>query len=238
MRCCFKMAAAPVEGFTVNPEAPMGAGLTRGRFVVLEGIDGCGKTTQLQALRQWLPSSGLMAPGARLVVSREPGGTALGQALRELLLHPPQGVQPLPRAELLLYAADRAQHVEALLLPALQAGDWVLCDRFTGSTAAYQGYGRGLPLALIDTLENLATGGLQADLTLWLDVSLAESRRRRGGRPADRIEAAGEVFQTRVAAGFATLAAQRGWIRVEAGQPEAAVTDFCRAAIRRCVTSN
>jgi dTMP kinase len=216
----------------------MGTGLTRGRFVVLEGIDGCGKTTQLQALRQWLPSSGLMAPGARLVVSREPGGTALGQALRELLLHPPQGVQPLPRAELLLYAADRAQHVEALLLPALQAGDWVLCDRFTGSTAAYQGYGRGLPLALIDTLENLATGGLQADLTLWLDVSLAESRRRRGGRPADRIEAAGEVFQTRVAAGFATLAAQRGWIRIEAGQPVAAVTDFCRAAIRRCVTSN
>jgi dTMP kinase len=238
MRYCFKMAAASVEGFTVNPEAPMGTGLTRGRFVVLEGIDGCGKTTQLQALRQWLPSSGLMAPGARLVVSREPGGTALGQALRELLLHPPQGVQPLPRAELLLYAADRAQHVEALLLPALQAGDWVLCDRFTGSTAAYQGYGRGLPLALIDTLENLATGGLQADLTLWLDVSLAESRRRRGGRPADRIEAAGEVFQTRVAAGFATLAAQRGWIRIEAGQPVAAVTDFCRAAIRRCVTSN
>ena len=238
MRCCFKMAAASVEGFTVNPEAPMGTGLTRGRFVVLEGIDGCGKTTQLQALRQWLPSSGLMAPGARLVVSREPGGTALGQALRELLLHPPQGVQPLPRAELLLYAADRAQHVEAILLPALAAGDWVLCDRFTGSTAAYQGYGRGLPLALIDTLESLATGGLQADLTLWLDVSLAESRRRRGGRPADRIEAAGEVFQTRVAAGFATLAAQRGWIRVEAGQPVAAVTDFCRAAIRRCVTSN
>ena len=238
MRCCFKMAAASVEGFTVNPEAPMGTGLTRGRFVVLEGIDGCGKTTQLQALRQWLPSSGLMAPGARLVVSREPGGTALGQALRELLLHPPQGVQPLPRAELLLYAADRAQHVEALLLPALAAGDWVLCDRFTGSTAAYQGYGRGLPLALIDTLESLATGGLQADLTLWLDVSLAESRRRRGGRPADRIEAAGEVFQTRVAAGFATLAAQRGWIRIEAGQPVAAVTDFCRAAIRRCVTSN
>jgi len=232
------MAAASVEGFTVNPEAPMGTGLTRGRFVVLEGIDGCGKTTQLQALRQWLPSSGLMAPGASLVLSREPGGTALGQALRELLLHPPQGVQPLPRAELLLYAADRAQHVEALLLPALEAGDWVLCDRFTGSTAAYQGYGRGLPLALIDTLESLATGGLQADLTLWLDVSLAESRRRRGGRPADRIEAAGEVFQTRVADGFATLAAQRGWTRIEAGQSVAAVTESCRAAIRRCVTSN
>ncbi|MFN7872913.1 MAG: dTMP kinase, partial [Cyanobacteriota bacterium] len=210
----------------------MGTGLTRGRFVVLEGIDGCGKTTQLQALRQWLPSSGLLAPGARLVVSREPGGTALGQALRDLLLHPPQGVQPLPRAELLLYAADRAQHVEALLLPALQAGDWVLCDRFTGSTAAYQGYGRGLPLALIDTLESLATGCLRADLTLWLDVPLAESRRRRGGQKADRIEAAGEDFMSRVADGFATLAGQRGWTRIEAGQPVAAVTESCRAAIR------
>jgi len=232
------MAAASVQEFTVNPEAPMGTGLTRGRFVVLEGIDGCGKTTQLQALRQWLPSSGLLAPGARLVVSREPGGTALGQALRELLLHPPQGVQPLPRAELLLYAADRAQHVEALLLPALQAGDWVLCDRFTGSTAAYQGYGRGLPLALIDTLESLATGGLQADLTLWLDVSLAESRRRRGGQKADRIEAAGEDFMSRVADGFATLAGQRGWTRIEAGQPVAAVTESCRAAIRSSVISN
>jgi len=232
------MAAASVEEFTVNPEAPMGTGLTRGRFVVLEGIDGCGKTTQLQALRQWLPSSGLLAPGARLVVSREPGGTALGQALRDLLLHPPQAVQPLPRAELLLYAADRAQHVEALLLPALQAGDWVLCDRFTGSTAAYQGYGRGLPLALIDTLESLATGGLQADLTLWLDVSLAESRRRRGGQMADRIEAAGEEFMSRVADGFATLAGQRGWTRIEAGQPVAAVTESCRAAIRSSVISN
>ena len=222
----------------MNPEAPMGTGLTRGRFVVLEGIDGCGKTTQLQALRQWLPSSGLLAPGARLVVSREPGGTALGQALRDLLLHPPQGVQPLPRAELLLYAADRAQHVEALLLPALQAGDWVLCDRFIGSTAAYQGYGRGLPLALIDTLESLATGGLQADLTLWLDVTLAESRRRRGGQMADRIEAAGEAFMSRVADGFATLAGQRGWTRIEAGQPVAAVTESCRAAIRSSVISN
>jgi dTMP kinase len=232
------MTAASVEEFTVNPEAPMGTGLTRGRFVVLEGIDGCGKTTQLQALRQWLPSSGLLAPGARLVVSREPGGTALGQALRDLLLHPPQGVQPLPRAELLLYAADRAQHVEALLLPALQAGDWVLCDRFIGSTAAYQGYGRGLPLALIDTLESLATGGLQADLTLWLDVSLAESRRRRGGQMADRIEAAGEAFMSRVADGFATLAGQRGWTRIEAGQPVAAVTESCRAAIRSSVISN
>ncbi|MFN7870654.1 MAG: dTMP kinase [Cyanobacteriota bacterium] len=210
----------------------------RGRFIVLEGIDGCGKTTQLEVLREWLPGSGLIPPGAGVVVSREPGGTALGQALRELLLHTPEEAAPAPRAELLLYAADRAQHVETVLRPALDAGDWVLCDRFTGSTAAYQGYGRGLPLALIDTLESLATGGLQADLTLWLDVSLAESRRRRGGQMADRIEAAGEEFMSRVADGFATLAGQRGWTRIEAGQPVAAVTESCRAAIRSSVISN
>jgi dTMP kinase len=206
---------------------------TRGRFIVLEGIDGCGKTTQLQALRQWLPSSGLMAPGARVIVSREPGGTALGQALRELLLHPPGETAPVPRAELLLYAADRAQHVETVLRPALEAGDWVLCDRFTGSTAAYQGYGRGLPLALIDTLESLATGCLQADLTLWLDVPLIESCWRRREQLADRLEEEGVAFLARVAHGFERLAAQRGWIRINANQPVAAVTgDCCRAMVR------
>lgn len=116
-----------------------------GRFLVLEGIDGCGKSTQIEALHAWLPASGLMAPGARLVVTREPGGTALGQALRSLLLRPPEAAAPCSLSELMLYAADRAQHVEKCLRPALAAGDWVLCDRFSGSTAAYQGYGRGLP---------------------------------------------------------------------------------------------
>jgi dTMP kinase len=211
-----------------NPTQP------RGRFIVLEGIDGCGKTTQLEALRQWLPTSGLLPPDARVVVSRVPGGTALGQALRELLLHPPSETAPVPRAELLLYAADRAQHVETVLRPALDAGDWVLCDRFTGSTAAYQGYGRGLPLALIDTLESLATGGLQADLTLWLDVSLAESCRRRGGQLADRIEGEGVAFLGRVADGYLELAVQRGWVRIAAGRPVAAVTaDCCRGMVRQ-----
>jgi dTMP kinase len=206
---------------------------SRGRFIVLEGIDGCGKTTQLEALRQWLPGSGLLPPGARVIVSREPGGTALGQALRELLLHPPDGTAPVPRAELLLYAADRAQHVETVLWPALERGDWVLCDRFTGSTAAYQGYGRGLPLALIDTLESLATGGLQADLTLWLDVSLAESIRRRGGQAADRIEGEGWEFLSRVSRGFAVMAGQQGWTRIAAEHGEAAVTMACRRAMVR-----
>jgi dTMP kinase len=206
----------------------------RGRFIVLEGIDGCGKTTQLEALRQWLPTSGLMPTGAQLVVSREPGGTALGQALRELLLHPPEEAAPVPRAELLLYAADRAQHVETVLRPALDAGDWVLCDRFTGSTAAYQGYGRGLDLGLINKLSDIATGGLSADLTLWLDVSLIESCWRRREQLADRLEEEGVALLARVAHGFERLAAQRGWTRINADQPVAAVTrDCCRAMVRQ-----
>jgi dTMP kinase len=209
--------------------------MTKGTFIVLEGIDGCGKTTQLEALREWLPTSGLMPPGARVIVSREPGGTALGQALRELLLHPPDGTAPVPRAELLLYAADRAQHVETVLRPALEAGDWVLCDRFTGSTWAYQGYGRGLMKRMIRDLEFLATGGLQADLTLWLDVSLTESIRRRGGQPTDRIEIEEEAFMSLVAAGFAVMATRRGWTRIDANEPVAAVTKACCNIIRNFI---
>ena len=213
-------AADPLSRSAASPPLP-------GRFLVLEGIDGCGKTTQLEALRQWLPGSGLMPAGARLLVSREPGGTALGQALRSLLLHPPEAAAPCPTAELLLYAADRAQHVAATIRPALEAGDWVLCDRFAGSTAAYQGYGRGLSLALIEQLEAIATDGLRADLTLWLDLPLALSLQRRQGRAADRIEASGEAFLARVCAGFGQLAAQRGWQTIDATAPAPAVTAAC-----------
>ena len=200
----------------------------RGRFVVLEGIDGCGKTTQLEALRIWLPSSGLLAPGAQLIVTREPGGTALGAALRQLLLHPPGEAAPEPMAELLLYAADRAQHVEQVIRPALAAGHWVLSDRFSGSTAAYQGYGRGLDLPTIAQLEQLATGGLAPDRILWLELPLAESLRRRGARSADRIEASGEAFLQRVVDGFATLAREGGWRRVDATQLPEQVAESCR----------
>ena len=203
----------------------------RGRFIVLEGIDGCGKTTQIKALQQWLPSSGLLPLGARVVVSREPGGTALGQALRELLLHPPAATAPVFCAQLLLYAADRAQHVETVLRPALERGDWVLCDRFTGSTAAYQGYGKGLDLAVVELLANIATDTLQVDLTLWLDASLAESCRRRGGQPGDRIEGQGVAFLGCVADGFERLAAQRGWTRINADLPVDAVTMACCRAM-------
>jgi dTMP kinase len=199
--------------------------------VVLEGLDGSGKTTQLEALRRWLPTSGLMPAGSRLLVTREPGGTALGQQLRRLLLDPPAGAAPAPTTELLLYAADRAQHVEERIRPALAAGDWVLSDRYTGSTLAYQGDGRGLPVEIIAPLEQIATGGLAADLTLWLDLPVALALERGRDRRPDRIEAAGAEFLGRVAAGFARLAGERGWCRIDAAGPLEAVGAACRRAM-------
>ena len=203
----------------------------RGRFIVLEGIDGCGKTTQLQHLVRWLPTSGLMPAGVQLLQTREPGGTSLGRSIRQLLLHTTADASPAPTAELLLYAADRSQHVEKLIRPALERGDWVISDRFSGSTQAYQGYGRGLDRRLIEQLEQIATGGLQPDLTLWLELPVAESLRRRRGEVADRIEAEGQAFLGRVGEGFAELARQRGWVRVDASAAPEAVSPWLQQAL-------
>ena len=205
----------------------------RGRFLVMEGIDGCGKTTQMQRLAEWLPSSGLMPSGAQLVQTREPGGTPLGQALRQLLLHPPEAVAPGPVAELLLYAADRAQHVDQVIRPALERGDWVLSDRFAGSTLAYQGYGRELNRELIAQLEQIATTGLQPDATFLLDLPLAVSQSRRADQANDRIEAAGQAFLERVSEGFRVLAAGRGWWCIDADQVPDAVTAQIRDRLQR-----
>jgi dTMP kinase len=204
---------------------------SRGSFVVLEGIDGCGKTTQIQALSEWLPCSGLLPAHATVVVTREPGGTAFGLALRDLLLYPPSHQVPGERAELLLYAADRAQHVMERILPALEAGHWVLSDRYSGSTEAYQGHGRGLSLEAIGQLEAFATAGLQPDLTLWLDIPLREALERRQHRGRDRIEAEGEAFLLRVQEGFALLAQRPHWCRVEATGDAGVVSQRCRQAL-------
>jgi dTMP kinase len=210
----------------------------RGRFVVMEGIDGCGKTTQLQALMQWLPGSGLLPPGAAVIQTREPGGTALGQALRQLLLHPPEAADPCSVAELLMYAADRAQHVERVIRPALERGDWVVSDRFAGSTLAYQGYGRQLDRNVIAQLEHIATGGLNADATLWLQLPLQRSLGRRAGQTNDRIEAAGQAFLQRVCDGFAALAAERQWCTIDADQPVPAVTAQIRQRLSTAFVQN
>ena len=203
----------------------------KGRFLVLEGIDGCGKTTQLRQLADWLPGSGLMPDGATLHLTREPGGTPLGRALRELLLHPPDAAAPCPQAELLMYAADRAQHVQRRIRPALERGDWVLSDRFSGSTLAYQGDGRGLERALILDLERIATDGLMPDVTLWLDLPLEASIARRKERAEDRIEAEGKAFLRRVATGFKVLAAERNWAVIPADQRPEEVHKAIRHAL-------
>ena len=203
-----------------------------GRLLVLEGIDGCGKTTQLRHLANWLPRSGLMPEGARLHLTREPGGTALGMALRKLVLHPPGDASPEPLAELLLYAADRAQHVAQLIRPALEQGHWVLSDRFSGSTLAYQGYGRELDLDLIQQLEQIATAGLVPDLTFWLELSVEESLVRRDARSNDRIEAEGVEFLTRVATGFAVLARERSWVPLQADQQVESVSSALESQLK------
>jgi dTMP kinase len=180
----------------------------RGRFIAIEGIDGSGKTTQAELLEARLLDSGLIPEGRKLIVTREPGGTPFGRELRELLLNPPAGRKPCPTAELLLYAADRAQHVETVIRPALSAGHWVLSDRFTGSTVAYQGFGRGHSFEVIHQLQSITNQGLRPDVVLWLDISIEEASQRRLKRsrgPADRIETTGDIFMTSVRHGFATL---------------------------------
>ncbi len=187
-----------------------------GKLIVFEGGEGCGKTTQVQRLFSWLNQSEdfqLLQTQNRTAgvrITREPGGTGVGKKIRHLLLQQsePTEVPILSKAELLLYAADRAQHVEEVLRPWVEAGYWVLCDRYTDSTVAYQGYGRQLDLSLIGQLNKIATGGLKSDLTLWLnvssDVGLARMRQR---GDADRIEQASQDFHQRVNSGFAALAA-------------------------------
>ena len=203
-----------------------------GRFIVLDGIDGCGKSTQIRHLAQWLPVSGLMPSTAGLICTREPGGTPLGQSIRDLLLHTEADQVPSVTAELLLYAADRAQHVDTVIRPALLRGDWVLSDRFAGSTLAYQGYGRGLDHQLITRLESIATTGLVPDLTACLMVPVEVSLQRRHGEKEDRIEAEGRAFLHRVADGFALLAEQRHWCQLDAQQSVSQLSQALEQTLR------
>ncbi len=180
-----------------------------GKLIVFEGVEGCGKTTQLQRCQEWLV--GQDSPewfqrfAISLVVTREPGGTQLGCELRQLLCEDNKALSD--SAELLLYAADRAQHVKEVLKPQLASGAIILCDRYTDSTIAYQGYGRGLSLSLIDQLNSIATGGLESNLTLWLDVDVEVglARTKNRGR-LDRIEQANLEFHQRVQWGYTELA--------------------------------
>ncbi|RLE28428.1 dTMP kinase [Candidatus Acetothermia bacterium] len=165
-------------------------------FVVLEGPDASGKSTQLRLLSQELSRRGVPH-----VTTREPGGTPLGQELRRILLDPGREIRPL--TELLLMVADRHEHVEGVVRPALRAGRWVLCSRYTLSTLAYQGYGRGVDLKLLNQLNQLATGGLEPDYVFLLDLPPQVAYQRT--RIRDRFEGEGLAFFTQVRAAYLEL---------------------------------
>lgn len=169
----------------------------KNKLIVFEGIEGCGKTTQIHLCYQWLQS--LNAP---VILTHEPGGTELGKDIRELLLNKPL----YKTTELLLYAANRAQHTEEILKPALATGKYVLCDRFTDSTIAYQGYGRGIDIDSIHQVNQIATNGLKPDLTIWIDVDVETGLSRKlKQKRLDRIEEEAIDFHDRVRLGYLTM---------------------------------
>jgi dTMP kinase len=198
----------------------------RGRLIALEGIDGCGKSTQAAALAEVV--------GAQLTF--EPGATPVGARLRQILLAP-DAAPPTLRTEALLMAADRAEHVARTVGPALAAGEWVVSDRYAGSTMAYQGYGQGLDPAELERLVRWATGGLAADLSILVDVSVDVAAARlaaQGRNGADRLERLGPDFAARVRDGFLTQAAQdpEHWLVVDGTLEVGALTAHIVASVR------
>ena len=181
--------------------------MARGRFITFEGGEGCGKSTQVVRL-----AAALEARGLKVLLTREPGGTRLSELIRTLLKDEAED-PPVDRAELLLFLAARAQLVRNVIAPALEAGTWVISDRFSDSTVAYQGYGRGLPVDFVRQANDFACEGLRPDLTFLLDLDPATAERRMRGREAatntsaDRIERAGSGFHARLRRGFLELAA-------------------------------
>lgn len=175
----------------------------KGTFISFEGIEGSGKSTQVQLLYEFLQKN-----GADVVRTEEPGGTQIGEQIRTILLDVEhRGMSPL--TELLLYNASRAQHVQEVILPALNRGAIVITDRFTDSTVVYQGYGRGLDLQMIDSLDLIATGRLRPDITLLLDLDVKTGlQRNRGIQKTDRLELEAISFHERVRYGYRVLAAE------------------------------
>ena len=188
----------------------------KGKFIVFEGIDGSGKTTQINQLSKWITESNVIPKNKQLVVTREPGGTKLGQSIRSLLLDRSIEKNPDSITELLLYAADRAQHVNEIIRPSLQKGNWVISDRFCGSTLAYQGYGRKLDIKLIKDLETISTQGISPDITFLLDITVDESIKRRINIKDDRIENEGREFLSNVLLGFKKLSEDNKWKTISA----------------------
>ncbi len=177
---------------------------TAAHFVAFEGLDGAGKSTLIKGLAQALKDQNIAS-----VLSREPGGTALGSEIREMLIRV-KGDAPVPRSEALLYQADRAQHVEKLIKPALSEGKWVISDRFAASSIAFQASARDIGTADIEWLNRFSTQGLEPDLYVLLDLSVEESLRRIGGRgeELDRFEREAKDFHQKVRDAYLSLAKQ------------------------------
>ncbi len=200
----------------------------RGQFITLEGGEGVGKSTNLAAITGWLSEQGIDH-----LVTREPGGTPLAEEIRGLLLAPRDEPMAEP-TELLLMFAARAQHIATVIEPALAAGRWVVCDRFTDATRAYQGSGRGLSQQLIDSLAALVQGELAPNLTVLLDLPVEQGLARAGERGAlDRFELENLDFFQRVRAGYLQLAAAepQRFAVIDAGQPLASVEQAVLAAL-------
>ncbi len=198
-------------------------------FITLEGPEGSGKTTQAHLLVDHLRRKGY-----EVVLTREPGGTAIGDQIRAIL-HDPDNAEMVPWAEVFLYAASRAQLVAQVIRPALAAGRIVVSDRFYDSTLAYQGYGRGLSLETLWQITRIATGGLKPDLTLYLDILPDQGLQRRlaGGEEWNRLDREALAFHRRVRAGYLELAAlePERWVVVDGAQPVEAVQREIQAVV-------
>jgi dTMP kinase len=201
-------------------------------FITFEGPDGCGKTTQLALLEAYLTEQGYSP-----CITREPGGTSIGEQVRDVL-HSPDNQEMHPRAEILLYSASRAQLVEQVIRPALAAGKIVLTDRFYDSTLAYQGYGHGLDLEALRQITRFATGGLRPDLTLYLEIDPQVGLRRRQsdqGAEWNRLDALGLEFHRRVHTGYQALIAAEPerWVVIDGDRP----VEVVQAEVREVVTA-
>lgn len=198
-------------------------------FVTFEGPEGAGKTSQILQLADFLREQ-----GEQPVVTREPGGTSIGDQIRDTL-HDTANSEMDPRAEVLLYSASRAQLVSERIEPALAQGAVVLCDRYADSTIAYQGYGRGLDLAALRELTRFATGGLQPDLTILLDLDVTTglSRRRAYGEEMNRLDLETVAFHERVRLGYHELAAEEParWVTIDADRPQAVIQEELRRIV-------
>lgn len=170
----------------------------RGKFISFEGIDGCGKTTQIKFLEEYL-----LKQGYNILVLREPGGTKVGEKVRDILLDKNNFISPV--TEMLLYASSRAQLVEEKILPALEKGQIVILDRFVDSSYVYQGYARGLGIEKVKLVNEIATMGILPDVTIYIDITPEEAMKRRGKREADRLEKESWEFHKKVREGYIKL---------------------------------